>query len=110
MSIVKTAKKLKESFDAPVTDLDSIELINEKGIYQVFEGASGDKVFFGVYLAFKTLRSGGLDAAYKEIDALVLALKEKHEACGGIAIEGINLVRFQERFFIYHIRVKMVEV
>ena len=110
MSIVQTAKKLKESFDVPVTDLDSIELINEKGIYQVFEGANKGKLFFGIYLAFKTLRVGGLDEAYKEIDNLLLKIQNRNEECGGVAVESVNLVRFSERFFIYHIRVNMVEV
>ena len=105
MSISLASQKLKRFLGDDVSDLDHPELINEKGIYVVFEGLKNERIIFGVYLAYKTLKLG-LKGAYGELDELSKKIRDCE--CG-MELTGINLVSYSDRLFVYHLRVEILD-
>ena len=105
MTIEAQSQKLKDILDREITDFDHISKINEKGIYQIFEDVDSKRVYFGLYVAHKTL-TGGLKSAYKEIDSLLSVLKKRGQEYRDIEVHGIKLVSF-DRLTVYHIKTSL---
>jgi len=109
MSIVRASDRLKTILNQPITDLDHVDLINEKGLYQIFEGIHKDRAFFGLYLAHRTLKSG-LEDVYVALDKILNILRKRQEECLDISVEGVSLVKFTDRLFIYHVKVGLINL